>query len=109
MSLSLHASTVRIFEPNRTKRRRLNSACNYCRTRKTRCDEQKPSCHACLAAGLPCITTDPKRSERHIERREAGKRSGHTKPHSILDHTPGNKDSQGQGEIGGPPGTAVSP
>ncbi|KAH6637831.1 hypothetical protein C7974DRAFT_390341 [Boeremia exigua] len=55
------------------KRRRLNLACNYCRSRKTRCDEQKPSCHACLAAGLVCVTTDPRRPHHLVERREAGK------------------------------------
>lgn len=55
------------------KRRRLNLACNYCRSRKTRCDEQTPSCHACLAAGLACITTDPRKPNQHVERREAGK------------------------------------
>ncbi|CCF38462.1 hypothetical protein CH063_09547, partial [Colletotrichum higginsianum] len=36
------------------KRRRINYACNYCRNRKTRCDEQKPSCRACIAAGIEC-------------------------------------------------------
>ncbi|KAJ9142983.1 hypothetical protein NKR23_g6727 [Pleurostoma richardsiae] len=53
----------------RPKRRRLNFACNYCRSRKTRCDEQKPSCHACLAAGVPCITTDRRRPGVEVERR----------------------------------------
>lgn len=56
----------------RSKRRRLNFACNYCRSRKTRCDEQKPSCHACTVAEVPCITTDKRRPGVDIERHGAG-------------------------------------
>ncbi|KAK3073343.1 hypothetical protein LTR53_005191, partial [Teratosphaeriaceae sp. CCFEE 6253] len=55
------------------KRRRLNAACQYCRSRKTRCDENQPSCHACSAAGIPCVTTDGRRPGWHVERREAGR------------------------------------
>ncbi|KAH6967589.1 hypothetical protein BKA56DRAFT_530192 [Ilyonectria sp. MPI-CAGE-AT-0026] len=56
----------------RHKRRRLNFACNYCRSRKTRCDEQRPSCGPCIAAGVVCATEDRRRPGRPIERREAG-------------------------------------
>ncbi|KAJ8118343.1 hypothetical protein OPT61_g658 [Boeremia exigua] len=79
MSLSSKSDTARGPETAAShsaptpKRRRLNLACNYCRSRKTRCDEQKPSCHACLAAGLACITTDPRKPNRPVERRKAGK------------------------------------
>lgn len=85
------------------KRRRLNLACNYCRSRKTRCDEQKPSCHACLAAGLACVTTDPRRPNQLVERREAGKGpdssavptgSGNT-PEHILQHQAASNVSPG--------------
>ncbi|KAM0192356.1 hypothetical protein ACHAPI_008303 [Fusarium lateritium] len=55
------------------KRRRLNFACNYCRNRKTRCDEQQPSCQACISAGIPCVTEDRRRPGKLIKRREAGK------------------------------------
>ncbi|KAF7535969.1 hypothetical protein G7054_g4982 [Neopestalotiopsis clavispora] len=54
------------------KRRRLNFACNYCRSRKSRCDEQKPSCRACLTAGIPCVTVDKRRPGVSITRHEAG-------------------------------------
>ncbi|KAI1852053.1 hypothetical protein JX266_002906 [Neoarthrinium moseri] len=54
------------------KRRRLNFACNYCRSRKSRCDEQKPSCRACLNAGIPCVTVDRRRPGVSITRHEAG-------------------------------------
>lgn len=47
-------------------------SCNYCRTRKTRCDEKSPSCLACLVAGVPCVTTDKRRPGVDITRREAG-------------------------------------
>lgn len=42
------------------KRKRLSYACNYCRSQKKRCDEQKPSCRRCIAAGQICITTNPR-------------------------------------------------
>ncbi|UPL00884.1 hypothetical protein LCI18_011818 [Fusarium solani-melongenae] len=55
------------------KRRRLNFACNYCRARKTRCDEQQPSCQACLLVGAPCVTEDRRKPGQRVQRREAGK------------------------------------
>lgn len=69
----------------RIKRQRLNLACNYCRSRKTKCDEQKPSCHACLAAGLPCVTTDRKRPGERVERRKAGKNASEPRLYRIQD------------------------
>ncbi|KAF4953271.1 hypothetical protein FGADI_6137 [Fusarium gaditjirri] len=59
--------------PRSSKRRRLNFACNYCRNRKTRCDEQQPSCRACILAGVACVTEDRRRPGKLIKRREAGK------------------------------------
>ncbi|KAF6812648.1 fungal specific transcription factor domain-containing protein [Colletotrichum musicola] len=62
-------------EPNPAKRRRINFACNYCRNRKTRCDEQKPSCRACIAAGIECVTTDRRRPGVEVQRRETKRRA----------------------------------
>ncbi|KAH7029802.1 uncharacterized protein B0I36DRAFT_364278 [Microdochium trichocladiopsis] len=45
-------------ESSRPKRRRLNFACNYCRSRKTRCYEGHPSCRAYTDAGVACVTQD---------------------------------------------------
>lgn len=72
---STHAYNSTPATTSRAKRRRLNFACNYCRSRKTRCDEQQPSCHACRVAGVACVTTDRRRPGTEIERREAGQRS----------------------------------
>ncbi|KAK1962781.1 fungal-specific transcription factor domain-containing protein [Colletotrichum sublineola] len=36
----------------------------------TRCDEQKPSCRACIAAGIECVTTDRRRPGVEVQRRE---------------------------------------
>ncbi|KAK7973270.1 hypothetical protein PG988_007404 [Apiospora saccharicola] len=58
--------------PKPKKRKRLNFACNYCRERKTRCDERKPSCLSCLVAGVKCVTTDKRRPGADVERRTAG-------------------------------------
>jgi hypothetical protein len=93
--LSLATAAAAAEDPISTpapKRRRLNLACNYCRSRKTRCDEQRPSCHACLAAGLVCVTTDPKRPDHRVERREAGKRLGNHRPSSVTSQTPDQVD-----------------
>lgn len=72
---STNASASTPATTSRPKRRRLNFACNYCRSRKTRCDEQRPSCHACRVAGVACVTTDRRRPGTEIERREAGQKS----------------------------------
>ncbi|KAJ5693414.1 hypothetical protein N7462_002837 [Penicillium macrosclerotiorum] len=42
------------------KRMRLSFACNYCRFKKTRCDEEQP-CRNCRLAGIECVTTDKRR------------------------------------------------
>ncbi|TDZ17041.1 putative transcriptional regulatory protein [Colletotrichum orbiculare MAFF 240422] len=62
-------------ETQAAKRRRINFACNYCRNRKTRCDEQKPSCRACIAAGIECVTTDRRRPGIEVQRRETKRRA----------------------------------
>ncbi|KAF2009454.1 hypothetical protein BU24DRAFT_467832 [Aaosphaeria arxii CBS 175.79] len=87
------------FTP-RSKRRRLNFACNYCRSRKTRCDEQRPSCHACQVAQVPCVTEDRRRPGSLVERREATKRTSNL-PNAVTinDPTPGPDLSQHQEEI----------
>ncbi|KAJ4250952.1 Zcf27p [Fusarium torreyae] len=36
-------------------RKRANTACQVCRARKTKCDNQKPSCSYCLSVGANCI------------------------------------------------------
>lgn len=33
------------------KRRKITLACNYCRSRKTRCDGRQPACTACDRKG----------------------------------------------------------
>lgn len=60
------------------KRRRLNFACDNCRNKKIRCDEQKPACLACLAAAIECVTTD----KRRLVRRTAVSGSGSAISHS---------------------------
>jgi hypothetical protein len=50
------------------------SACNRCRLRKNRCDQQLPSCASCDKAGIKCVGYDPI-TKREIPRRyeaEAG-------------------------------------
>ena len=35
------------------------SACNRCRLRKNRCDQQLPACSSCEKAGVRCVGYDP--------------------------------------------------
>lgn len=53
----------------RIKRKRVSHACNLCRSRKVRCDEQMPTCGNCLRAGAPCVTTDPRNPETPVKSR----------------------------------------
>ncbi|KAL4863632.1 hypothetical protein BDV12DRAFT_201889 [Aspergillus spectabilis] len=36
-------------------RKRLVLACDTCRSRRTKCDGQRPSCNPCCVRGLDCI------------------------------------------------------
>ena len=65
------------------KKRRINFACNYCRNRKTRCDEQKPSCMACINAGVECVTTDRRRPGVEVSRRETQRRASRASTSSL--------------------------
>lgn len=51
------------------KRKRLSYACNNCRAKKTRCDEQFPSCRNCQLAGVPCITVDKRQPNAPVQQR----------------------------------------
>lgn len=51
-----------------TKRKRLSYACNYCREKKTRCDEEQP-CRNCHLAGVQCVTTDKRRDNAPVSHR----------------------------------------
>lgn len=51
------------------KRKRLSYACNYCRAKKTRCDEQFPSCRSCQLAGVSCITVNKRRPNAPVQNR----------------------------------------
>ncbi|KIW04813.1 uncharacterized protein PV09_03998 [Verruconis gallopava] len=41
------------------KRRRINTACNTCRRRKTRCSGEKPSCETCKESNQTCTGYGP--------------------------------------------------
>ncbi|KAF9891673.1 hypothetical protein FE257_003685 [Aspergillus nanangensis] len=38
-----------------SRRRRTTLACDTCRSRRTKCDSQRPSCDYCQTHGIPCI------------------------------------------------------
>ncbi|KAI5791935.1 hypothetical protein EDC01DRAFT_788312 [Geopyxis carbonaria] len=46
--------------PNKPVRKRAPTACNSCRTRKTKCDGTKPICGGCLKLGVECVGNDDK-------------------------------------------------
>jgi len=47
--------------PRPVKRSRLSLACDRCRSRKVRCDDQQPVCRPCQSRNETCVTTDPRR------------------------------------------------
>ncbi|EWC43753.1 hypothetical protein DRE_07371 [Drechslerella stenobrocha 248] len=57
--------------PSSTRTRML-LACDRCRSRKSKCDRNLPSCTACLIAGVPCMTAERDRllstDGRHVPR-----------------------------------------
>lgn len=57
--------------PKSNKRRRLNYACDRCRTKKTRCDDRYPECSNCHKADVKCITRDPRNPQVIVVRHEA--------------------------------------
>lgn len=69
------------LEGRSPKRKRLSYACNYCRLKKTRCDEQQPSCQNCTRAGVECITTDKRRAGAIVSSRRRASALPETSPH----------------------------
>ncbi|EPS40165.1 hypothetical protein H072_6040 [Dactylellina haptotyla CBS 200.50] len=53
-------------------RTRMLLACDRCRSRKSKCDRNLPSCTSCLQAGVPCMTAERDRflssDGRHVPR-----------------------------------------
>ncbi|KAF7514852.1 hypothetical protein G7054_g14946 [Neopestalotiopsis clavispora] len=45
-----------IRRPQAYQRKRAITACQLCRTRRTKCDNLRPSCSACLKLGAECVT-----------------------------------------------------
>lgn len=45
-------------EPHPHKRRKVAESCKVCRTKKTRCDGQRPSCSPCVSKGIACEYSD---------------------------------------------------
>ncbi|KAH6615143.1 C6 transcription factor [Boeremia exigua] len=53
------------------KRRRIALACSACRTRKSRCDGERPSCSSCLGLGLACQYDPTESATNVVVRRDA--------------------------------------
>ena len=64
---SSHDATLEAFGSAASNFRNV-SACNRCRTRKNRCDQNLPACSGCEKAGVRCVGYDPV-SKREIPRR----------------------------------------
>uniref|UniRef100_A0A0B7KNK2 Zn(2)-C6 fungal-type domain-containing protein n=1 Tax=Bionectria ochroleuca TaxID=29856 RepID=A0A0B7KNK2_BIOOC len=52
--------------PNNSKRRRIALACSACRTRKSRCNGQRPKCSLCERMGFECTYEMPNSSSNLI-------------------------------------------
>lgn len=66
------------------KRKRLSFACNYCRAKKTRCDEQFPSCRNCQLAGVSCTTINKRRPNAPVHNRRKNLPSTERPPETEL-------------------------
>ncbi|KAJ5096205.1 hypothetical protein NUU61_005561 [Penicillium alfredii] len=53
-----NAGSPALERPMRYPRKRAVTACQLCRARKTKCDNQRPSCRICLSVGVPCQYAD---------------------------------------------------
>jgi hypothetical protein len=60
------ASLLNVRSAATYSRRRAGNACNVCRDRKTRCDNQRPKCGFCVATGGDCRYIDL--SSSHFDR-----------------------------------------
>ena len=56
--MPLESSSVRARSTSSYQRRRAGNACLVCRSRKTKCDNQRPVCGFCAATGGECIYVD---------------------------------------------------
>ncbi|KAJ5728077.1 hypothetical protein N7493_004407 [Penicillium malachiteum] len=65
------------------KRKRLSYACNYCREKKTRCDEEQP-CRNCHLADVECVTTDKRRDGQRVENRRRQESHGRSQSATLL-------------------------
>ncbi|RCK55288.1 Quinic acid utilization activator [Candida viswanathii] len=54
---SSSTSTTNSDQP--LKRRRIKQACDYCRSKKAKCDGKAPSCTNCIASNEECIYSQP--------------------------------------------------
>lgn len=85
----MDSPAIQAHQPLASKRKRLSYACNYCRIKKTRCDEQQPRCRACAAAGIECITTDKRRPHAQIlSRRKSASWREEQRHHARLASSP---------------------
>lgn len=48
-------SSRSITNPTEQPRQRAVRACQFCRTRRVRCDNAKPTCSTCVRAGVECV------------------------------------------------------
>ncbi|KAI9456158.1 GTP binding protein [Russula earlei] len=51
---STSQSFHRIGNPNRQRAKKITVACNFCRSRKLKCDGGRPACHQCLKRSNAC-------------------------------------------------------
>ncbi|UQC89690.1 fungal specific transcription factor domain-containing protein [Colletotrichum lupini] len=70
-------STVESNAEEVTKKR-IYSACAYCKSRKRRCDGREPACGLCTRSGVPCVYTERRKRgpgrKNKVESEPGGKR-----------------------------------
>ena len=56
---AINTSIIRDFIRSPQKRRRIKQACDYCRSKKAKCDGKAPSCTNCITSNEECVYSQP--------------------------------------------------
>ncbi|KAI0259802.1 hypothetical protein BC834DRAFT_926130 [Gloeopeniophorella convolvens] len=58
-----------LAEANRQRAKKITVACNFCRSRKLKCDGGRPACHQCVKRSNPCDYMAPQKRRGGIRQR----------------------------------------
>ncbi|KAJ3791245.1 GTP binding protein [Lentinula aff. detonsa] len=69
VSVKSNGSTDTTAKGSKQRTKKITVACNFCRSRKLKCDGGRPSCTQCIKRSLPCDYMPQNRRRRGVPRR----------------------------------------